>query len=77
MNMSGAHRLSDLPLQTYSLDSLNEFLKMETATKGKRTPEMVQSQCFQSEEAEEEKAAVMQSAYSFAKKDSSREAPVR
>lgn len=73
--MSGVHRLSDLPLQTYSLDSINEFLQMETATKGRPTATLAESQQLVVED--EDRLAPMQSAYSFAKKESKVEAPVK
>lgn len=73
--MSGVHRLSDMPLQTYSLDSINEFLQMETATRARPPSETAQSQ--KQEESEDERLAPMQSAYSFAKKDNRADAPVR
>lgn len=75
--MSGVHRLSDVPLQTYSLDSINEFLQMETATKGRPTATLAESQTLALANEEEDQFVALQSAYSFAKKDNKGDAPVR
>lgn len=70
MEMSGSHRLSDMSLQKYSLDSINEFLRMETVTQDKLA-ENRDSEKTLSENMREHDVA-LQSAYSFAKKEGER-----
>ncbi len=65
MKMSGIQKLTDFPLNNYSLDSLNEFLKMETVTRDKR----VENNSSNFTPSEPEKENFGTSTISFAAKD--------
>jgi len=65
MKMSGIQKLADFPLQNYSLDSLNEFLKMENVSKDK----LAENHSSQFEASDLDKDMIVQSAYSFSKKE--------
>jgi hypothetical protein len=67
MQMSGSHRLSDMPLQNYSLDSINEFLKVETVTQDGKLQARKSDGIVNDNVHDDD--VVLQSAYSFAKRE--------
>lgn len=67
MKNSGISKLGDFPLQNYSLDSLNEFLKIETNSKNNLETGKSSSHLGNSSDLKQNE--IGQSNFSFTKKD--------